>query len=98
MRAAGIPWSLYDDFMQKNVKHIGDERLQKVPADLDLKPYRDEHDTDLLNRMEGERASGHACTVPSGGDGSLEVDRRQDMVHGSQVPRQDLGVRADHRW
>jgi hypothetical protein len=37
--------------MQKYVKHIGDERLTKVPADLDLKPYRDEHDEDLIKRM-----------------------------------------------
>ncbi len=37
--------------MQKHVKRIGDERLTKVPADLDLKPYRDEHDFDLLKRM-----------------------------------------------
>ena len=29
----------------------GDERLTKVPADLDLKPYRDEHDYDLVQRM-----------------------------------------------
>ena len=34
--------------MQKYVKTIGDERLTKVPNDLDLKPYRDEHDDDLL--------------------------------------------------
>ena len=51
VRAAGISWSAYDDFMHKNVKHIGDERLTKVPADLDLKPYRDEHDYDLVQRM-----------------------------------------------
>jgi hypothetical protein len=51
VRACGINWCDYDDFMQDNVKHIGDERLSKVPADLDLKPYRDEHDTELLERM-----------------------------------------------
>src|ERR1700680_1179622 len=51
VRAAGIKWRDYDRFMQKNVKKIGDERLKKVPADLDLKPYRDEHDFDLLQRM-----------------------------------------------
>src|SRR3954451_23425059 len=51
VRAAGIRWGDYDRFMQKYVKHIGDERLTKVPADLDLKPYRDEHDTDLVQRM-----------------------------------------------
>jgi hypothetical protein len=51
VRAAGIRWHDYDRFMQKYVKHIGDERLTKVPADLDLKPYRDEHDDDLIRRM-----------------------------------------------
>ncbi len=51
MRAAGIRWRDYDRFMQKYVKRIGDERLTKVPADLDLKPYRDEHDDDLVQRM-----------------------------------------------
>jgi hypothetical protein len=51
VRAAGILWRDYDRFMQKHVKTIGDERLTKVPPDLDLKPYRDEHDFDLLQRM-----------------------------------------------
>ena len=51
VRAAEIEWRAYDRFMQKHVKTIGDERLTKVPADLDEKPYRDEHDTDLLARM-----------------------------------------------
>ena len=51
VRSAGIRWCDYDRFMQKHVKKIGDERLTKVPADLDLKPYRDEHDLDLLKRM-----------------------------------------------
>ena len=52
VRADGILWRDYDRFMQKYVKHIGDERLQKVPDDLDLKPYRDEHDFDLIQRMQ----------------------------------------------
>src|SRR5437762_3066877 len=51
VRAAGINWRDYDQFMQKNVKRIGDERLVKVPTDLDLKPYRDEHDYELVQRM-----------------------------------------------
>jgi hypothetical protein len=51
VRAAGILWRDYDRSMQKYVKTIGDERLTKVPADLDLKPYRDEHDYDLVKRM-----------------------------------------------
>jgi hypothetical protein len=51
VRAARVPWRAYDRFMQKYVKRLGDERLTKVPADLDYKPYRDEHDVDLMRRM-----------------------------------------------
>ena len=51
VRAAGIGWRDYDRFMQANVRLIGDERLTRVPEDLDLKPYRDEHDWDLVQRM-----------------------------------------------
>ena len=51
VRASGVEWHAYDRFMQKYVKRIGDERLKNVPKDLDLKPYRDEHDYDLLQRM-----------------------------------------------
>ena len=57
--ACGVNWNDYDDFMQSNVKRIGDERLAKVPADLDLKPYRDEHDTELLERMARAMERGH---------------------------------------
>jgi hypothetical protein len=60
VRAAGINWRDYDRFMQENVKLIGDERLTKVPADLDLKPYRDEHDYDLVQRMLASIARGEA--------------------------------------
>jgi hypothetical protein len=59
VRAAGISWRAYDRFMQKNVKRAGDERLAKVPSDLDTKPYRDEHDFDLLRRMMIAIDKGH---------------------------------------
>lgn len=52
VRAERISWHAYDRFMQKYVKSVGDERLKKVPKDLDLKPYRDYHDWDLMRRME----------------------------------------------
>jgi len=51
VNAERITWKAYDRFMQKYVKSIGDERLTRVPADLDLKPYRDYHDYDLMQRM-----------------------------------------------
>jgi len=34
-----------------HVKSIGGKRLGKVPRDLDLKPYRDERDGELLRRI-----------------------------------------------
>ncbi|HVX04119.1 MAG TPA: hypothetical protein VHA71_03255 [Rhodanobacteraceae bacterium] len=52
VRAERISWRAYDRFMQKYVKSVGDEGLKKVPRDLDLKPYRDYHDWDLMQRME----------------------------------------------
>ena len=52
VRAAGVPWRDYDRSMQKYIKRAGDERLTRVPKDLDTKPYRDEHDSDLLRRLE----------------------------------------------
>jgi len=67
VRAARIAWRDYDRFMQKYVKRFGDERLTKVPADLDTKPYRDEHDTDLLRRMDACLAGPNA---PPGIDGA----------------------------
>lgn len=63
VRAAGISWREYDRFMQKYIKIVGDERLKKVPADLDLSMYRDEHDYDLLQRMAAAVERGH---VPVG--------------------------------
>lgn len=78
VRAAGIKWRDYDRFMQKYVKTIGDERLTKVPADLDTKPYRDEHDTDLLKRMLACIARGH---VPAGRrPAELRRDVRQRLA------------------
>jgi hypothetical protein len=84
VRAAGVEWSAYDRFMQKFVKRVGDERLTKVPKDLDLKPYRDEHDSDLLRRM---LRSVHAGNAPKGvhvrdlEEAILELRKRKGRRH-----------------
>ncbi len=65
VRAERIPWRAYDRFMQKYVKSVGDERLKKVPKDLDLKPYRDYHDWDLMKRMEKAIGDGKLKASPS---------------------------------
>ena len=59
IRSAGISWKAYDGFMQTHVTKIGVKKITKVPADLDLKPYRDEHDHDLLDRMAKAVERGH---------------------------------------
>jgi hypothetical protein len=53
-----VGWSTYDRFMQRYIKRIGDERLVRVPEDLDYKPYRDEHDRELMQRMKRAISSG----------------------------------------
>jgi hypothetical protein len=84
VRAAGIRWKDYDRFMQKYVKRIGDEALKKVPADLDFKPYRDEHDYDLVQRMLDSIKRGVA---PAGID--ADHVRRQIEKH---MPNVSLGA------
>ena len=68
VRADGVSWRAYDRFMQTYVKEMGDERLSKLPDDLDLKPYRDEHDFDLLRRMAAAAA---APDHPAHGDKAM---------------------------
>ena len=94
VRAAGVTWRDYDRFMQKNVKHIGDERLTRVPDDLDTKPYRDEHDDDLLRRMLGAIDKSH---VPAGfRGGQLRDAARQIRTyvrrHDTQAARRKAAV------
>ena len=42
---------LYQRFMKQHEKQIVEEKLIKVPAALDLTPYRDEKDFGLLQRL-----------------------------------------------
>jgi len=55
VRAAGISWREYDRFMARYIKEA-DDVIDRLPADLDIKPYRDEHDVRLLRRMRAEAA------------------------------------------
>lgn len=57
VRAEGIEWDAYDEFMQKYIKTIEDERLTKVPDTLDITPYRDFHDSAELKQMRANVVS-----------------------------------------
>src|SRR5947209_10659928 len=51
VKAAGVPWWVYQRFMKQHEKSIEEEKLIKVPTDLDLTPYRDQKDFGLLERL-----------------------------------------------
>ena len=51
VKAAGVSWWAYQSFMKKHEREIEEETLVKVPANLDLAPYRDEKDFALLERL-----------------------------------------------
>ena len=42
--ADGLDWRKYSDHYSPYVKSLEDEHLSKIPPDLDLQPYKDEHD------------------------------------------------------
>jgi hypothetical protein len=52
VRAEGVSWHDYDRFMSQFIKEAGDERLSRIPPDLDIKPYRDEQDVAVLKSMQ----------------------------------------------
>jgi hypothetical protein len=56
VKAAGIPWWVYQGFMKKHEKEIEKERIERVPPTLDLTPYRDEKDFGLLQRLVRKEA------------------------------------------
>ena len=94
VKAAGISWRAYDRFMQKNVKRDGDERLSKVPADLDIKPYRDEHDFDLLRRMMAAVEKGH---LPSTRSKAAVRKAIEKVMHHVEVHRGEKAFPAAKR-
>jgi hypothetical protein len=51
VKAAGVSWRAYQSFMKQHEKPIEEEKLSRVPRDLDLTPYRDEKDLGLLQRL-----------------------------------------------
>jgi hypothetical protein len=52
VRAAGMEWHDYDQFMQQWIKTADSAKLTRVPRDLDLTPYLDEKDNNLIKVMQ----------------------------------------------
>jgi hypothetical protein len=51
VRAAGIGWHDYNAFTEANEKSIVRELLRRVPPNLDLTPYSDEQEIELLREL-----------------------------------------------
>jgi hypothetical protein len=51
VKAAGMSWWAYQRFTKQQERPIEEEVLLRVPAALDLTPYRDERDDALLERL-----------------------------------------------
>jgi hypothetical protein len=100
VRADGVSWRAYDRFMQQYVKDMGDERLTNMPDDLDLKPYRDEHDYDLMRRMR-LAIEGGAHLVPK--EGALArrlakaLNSRAAILEAAKAAKPDPGRSARPR-
>src|SRR3954453_13229271 len=58
VKAAGISWWAYQRFMKQHERAIEEELLVKVPSSLDLTPYREEKDFELLRRLVRKEKSG----------------------------------------
>jgi hypothetical protein len=59
--ADGVSWKEYDDFMQEWIKEAGHETCTDLPGDLDITPYKDEHDDEMLALMKSQMAATRAA-------------------------------------
>lgn len=49
---SGLNWRKYTKFLDPQMRHIGHKGIKNVPKDLDIEPYEDEKDFELLKRMK----------------------------------------------
>jgi hypothetical protein len=58
VRDAGISWRRYNALMEKYIKIADEDPDLRIPPDLDLEPYVDEHDAQTLARMRKAQRNG----------------------------------------
>ncbi|UCI16746.1 hypothetical protein FJ970_16340 [Mesorhizobium sp. B2-1-8] len=81
--AAGVRWQRYQSLMKLNEKPIDQEKLRKVPPDLDLTPYRDLQDSPCLIGWSKPRAPriSRSLRTSRGGSGKIAAERRHIGAH-----------------
>ncbi len=67
VKADGVSWNEYDRFMQKWIKEAEESHSLHLPPDLDLRPYIDEHDKDLVQVMRSVMKRTRATLAAKGG-------------------------------
>lgn len=89
VRADGVSWSEYDAFMQDCIKEAGEDTSMILPHDLDLTPYVDEHDDEILIRMRASMAkgSGKASSRASGRKLASKSSRKLAVASGAARKR-----------
>lgn len=65
VKSLKIDKKAYDSFMDKYIKKIADlKEYTNLPKDLDLKPYEDEKDYKMLEKMQGNQKFTFFKTLP----------------------------------
>jgi SPP1 gp7 family putative phage head morphogenesis protein len=83
VEADGWDWDYYNDFCNKYIKLAGNEQLQNIPEDLDIKPYEDENDVAVIKAMmeakkKPDNKLGSGTILPAGD--SLDSDEEGQWV------------------
>ena len=60
---AGLNWDKYCKHLDPYIKAVSKEKLEIVPKDLDLEPYKDEKDTKLLQSLMKKEKSLKECIM-----------------------------------
>ena len=89
VRADGVSWAEYDGFMQECIKEAAEDQSMVLPHDLDLTPYIDEHDDEILVRMRASmaKAPGAASGRASGRKPAAKSSRKLAVASGSAKKR-----------
>ena len=51
VKEAGLEWNKYQTFVMSQYKGMHHEKLVRVPHNLDLTPYRDSHDYEVMKEL-----------------------------------------------
>jgi hypothetical protein len=48
----GVDWLPYSDYLRPQIKTADHEQIKRIPLDLDIEPYEDEHEQRILAQMQ----------------------------------------------